>query len=66
MLPKDEGEINRLDFQHFMLRYVLRGNFAAPIRAPRDILDVGCGTGTLAIDVARGVRVGLHGALLPR
>lgn len=52
MLPKDEAEINRLDFQHFMLRYALRGNFAAPIGQPRDILDVGCGTGRWPLEMA--------------
>ena len=29
VLPSDDKEINRLDFQHYMLRYTLRGNFAA-------------------------------------
>jgi len=29
VLPSDDKEINRLDFQHYMLRYALRGNFAA-------------------------------------
>ncbi|MBF6590618.1 MAG: class I SAM-dependent methyltransferase [Ktedonobacterales bacterium] len=52
MLPKDEAEINRLDFQHFLLRSALRGNFAAPIDQPRDILDVGCGTGRWPLEMA--------------
>jgi SAM-dependent methyltransferase len=52
MLPKDDAEVNRLDFQHFMLRYTLRGNYAAPIRDPHDILDVGCGTGRWPIEMA--------------
>ncbi len=53
LLPKDMGETNRLDFQHYMLRYALKGNYAAPLRNPRDILDVGCGTGRWAIEMAQ-------------
>ncbi|HLZ25193.1 MAG TPA: methyltransferase domain-containing protein [Ktedonobacterales bacterium] len=52
VLPKDEAEINRLDFQHYMLRQYLRGNYAAPIRRPKAILDVGTGTGQWAIEMA--------------
>jgi ubiquinone/menaquinone biosynthesis C-methylase UbiE len=52
-LPKDDVEINRLDFQHYLLRYALRGNFAAPIVRPSSILDVGCGTGRWAMEMAR-------------
>jgi hypothetical protein len=26
VLPKDMGEVNRLDFQHYMMRAALRGN----------------------------------------
>lgn len=52
-LPKDNGEINRLDFQHYLLRYALQGNFAAPIGQPSSILDVGCGTGRWAMEMAR-------------
>lgn len=52
LLPKDDQEINRLDFQHHLLRYTMRGNFAAPISQPTSILDVGCGTGRWAIEMA--------------
>lgn len=52
LLPKDDAEINRLDFQHYMLRAALHGNYAAPIRAPADILDVGSGTGRWPIEMA--------------
>ena len=51
-LPKDMGEINRLDFQHYLLRAGLRGNFIAPVREPRDVLDVGAGSGRWAMEVA--------------
>ncbi len=53
LLPKDMGETNRLDFQHYMLRFALKGNYAAPIQNPRDILDVGCGTGRWAMELAQ-------------
>ena len=51
-MPSDDKEINRLDFQHYMLRYTLRGNFAAPIQNPKSILDVGSGTGRWAYEMA--------------
>ena len=51
-LPKDMDEINRLDFQHFLLRTGLRGNYAAPLQQPTDILDVGCGSGRWAMEMA--------------
>jgi SAM-dependent methyltransferase len=52
LLPKDLKEINRLDFQHYVLRALLKGNYLAPIRNPRQILDVGCGTGQWAYEIA--------------
>ena len=45
MLPKDLGEVNRLDFQHYALRATLRSNHLVPLENPTFILDVGCGTG---------------------
>lgn len=52
LLPKDLAESNRLDFQHYVIRYALNGNFVAPIQQPRAILDVGCGTGRWAREMA--------------
>ena len=52
ILPSDGAEINRLDFQHYMLRYALQGNYAAPLRQPGEILDIACGTGRWAIEMA--------------
>ncbi len=52
MLPKDLSEVNRLDFQHYMLRFALRGNYVAPLQRPLAILDVGCGTGRWAMEMA--------------
>lgn len=53
MLPKDHEESGRLDLQHIMLRYVLKGNFLAPVRNPQSILDVGCGTGRWGAELAQ-------------
>ncbi|HEY7984525.1 MAG TPA: class I SAM-dependent methyltransferase [Ktedonobacterales bacterium] len=51
-MPLDIEEMNRLDFQHFMLRATLQGNYAAPLRDPRSILDIGTGTGRWAREMA--------------
>jgi ubiquinone/menaquinone biosynthesis C-methylase UbiE len=52
LLPKDDAEIHRLDFQHYMLRYALRSNYVAPVGQPHDILDVGTGTSRWALEMA--------------
>ncbi|MGH2504736.1 MAG: class I SAM-dependent methyltransferase, partial [Ktedonobacterales bacterium] len=52
-LPADDEEINRLDFQHYMLRFAFQGNFAAPITNPASILDAGAGTGRWAVEMAQ-------------
>ena len=52
LLPKDSTEINRLDFQHYLLRQALKGNYLAPIRDPGYILDVGAGTGRWGREMA--------------
>lgn len=52
LLPNDAEELNRLDFQHYMLRATLHGNYAAPIGSPSSILDVGTGTGRWAREMA--------------
>lgn len=53
LLPKDVKEIDRLDFQHYMLRFLLRGNYFAPIQRPLSILDVGSGTNRWGMEMAR-------------
>jgi len=52
ILPKDDTEMNRLDFQHYLFRLALKGNYAAPITDPTNILDVGTGTGRWAMEMA--------------
>lgn len=52
ILPRDLEEMNRLDFQHYVLRQAFKGNFVAPIQNPHAILDVGAGTGRWAREVA--------------
>ncbi|GER92156.1 hypothetical protein KDW_63180 [Dictyobacter vulcani] len=52
IFAKDANEIKRLDFQHFILRTALGGNYLAPIVAmqkPHMILDVGSGTNLWAV-----------------
>src|SRR5947209_1477532 len=57
MLPQDEKELLRLDYQHFVLRQALRGNTFAPVHDllthPSHILDIGCGTGRWGTEMAR-------------
>lgn len=52
VLPRDLEEMNRLDFQHYVLRQAFKGNFVAPVENPHAILDVGTGTGRWAREVA--------------
>lgn len=54
LLPKDANEVNRLDFQHHILRTLLKGNVTLPLRHPLgSILDVGCGTGIWGCEMAQ-------------
>ncbi len=47
-----QSEINRLDMQHFMFRWEFDGNYSIPMRNPAAILDVACGTGRWAREMA--------------
>lgn len=54
LLPKDEQEDKRLDFQHHVLYSTLSNHYLAPIRpATTTILDVGTGTGIWSIEMAK-------------
>ncbi|RPA88311.1 S-adenosyl-L-methionine-dependent methyltransferase [Ascobolus immersus RN42] len=52
-LPNDEAEQERLDLMHHLFNLFMKGElYLAPIKSPKRILDVGCGTGVWAIDIA--------------
>lgn len=54
LLPKDAQEDERLRFQHYALHHAFGNHYLAPLSPEtRTILDVGCGTGIWAIDVAQ-------------
>ncbi len=56
LLPKGDKELQRLDYQHFVLRSVLKGNLFALVDAllknGGHVLDVGCGTGRWGYEIA--------------
>lgn len=56
LLPNDDRELQRLNYQHFLLRHVLKGNMFAPVHdllaKPSHVLDVGCGTGRWGDEIA--------------
>jgi len=51
VLPRDPGQVERLDVQHVAIREAMKGNHLAPIIGPGRILDVGCGTGQWAYEI---------------
>ena len=54
LLPKDLADVPRLDFQHFLLRQAMKGNYVSPLPDTLEtILDVGCGTGRWGIEMAQ-------------
>ena len=53
VLPNDEAEQDRLDFTHYILSLLVGGElYRSPLDDTYMILDVGIGTGVLAIDLA--------------
>jgi len=50
---ESDAETIRLNFQHYMFRLAFGGDYSAPIKGTGDILDVACGTGRWARDLAR-------------
>jgi SAM-dependent methyltransferase len=51
IFPEHPAEIDRLDVQHYALLTATGAHFAAPVERPRQILDVGSGTGQWGFDV---------------
>jgi ubiquinone/menaquinone biosynthesis C-methylase UbiE len=51
VFPRHPGEVDRLDIQHYALRELLQANYLAPLKEPRRILDVGCGTAQWAFEM---------------
>jgi len=53
LIPKSAAEGDRLDLQHHLLKIVANGNYRAPVRQPRTILDVATGTGIWGREMAQ-------------
>ena len=53
IFPKDEEEGSRLDLQHHLFKLAAGGLYRAPLYQPRSILDVACGTGIWAREMAQ-------------
>lgn len=52
MLTESQREADRLDLQHHVLCLTFNSKlYFAPIEKPRNVLDVGTGTGIWAIDM---------------
>ena len=53
VLPSDVAEEERLNLQHFFYKLAHGGNTRVPLRHPRSILDVACGTGIWPREMAQ-------------
>ncbi|CAG8515050.1 415_t:CDS:2 [Funneliformis caledonium] len=58
-LPNDDIEIDRLQLQHYLTRYIWQSNYSAPVHDLLEhggkgvrVLDVGCGPGTWILEMA--------------
>lgn len=53
IMPKDKAEGDRLDIQHHLVKVATGRIYQAPIQRPQAILDVACGTGIWAREMAQ-------------
>ncbi|RUS21932.1 S-adenosyl-L-methionine-dependent methyltransferase [Endogone sp. FLAS-F59071] len=57
LLPISTEEIDRLNYQHYVLRHQLHANFTAPVEDSLNrgikVLDIGCGGGVWTLEMAR-------------
>ncbi|KAH8727077.1 S-adenosyl-L-methionine-dependent methyltransferase [Phaeosphaeriaceae sp. PMI808] len=52
--PNDNAENERLDMQHAILKALLsQKNWFAPLKRPKRMLDIGCGTGRWCLEMAK-------------
>ncbi|KAI8055996.1 S-adenosyl-L-methionine-dependent methyltransferase [Syncephalis plumigaleata] len=51
-MPTDSAEMDRLDYQHYLLLTVVGAKHLSPIKRPKRILDVGTGTGIWMLEMA--------------
>jgi ubiquinone/menaquinone biosynthesis C-methylase UbiE len=51
-MPRDQHELNRLNLRHRALQKAGDKNIFAPVRNPRYVLDVGCGTAKWCQEIA--------------
>lgn len=52
VFPNDDREADRLDLQHHMFSLTYNALHLAPLRNPKNVLDIGTGTGIWAVDFA--------------
>lgn len=52
--PNDEQELDRLDMQHHMFKFVMQGQlYHVPLKDPKEILDIGTGSGIWPIEMGK-------------
>ncbi|KAH7378742.1 S-adenosyl-L-methionine-dependent methyltransferase [Pyrenochaeta sp. MPI-SDFR-AT-0127] len=52
--PNDEAERERLDMQHAIIKALFgQRNWFAPLKRPKRVLDIGCGTGKWCLEMAK-------------